>query len=766
MGSDGDLTDAGVLWDAGDASLYGRDARAASGDVPEAVQAIFDRACAGAYCHVGATAAAAQLDLSAGAALANLVDVAAQEAPSLKRVQPGDAASSFLMCKLDPDCAALVGSRMPLDAAPLSVSDLEVLRSWIDSLTDVTTDRMAPSFAGLQSAESTQEGAALLTWQPAQDDTTGAGALVYRIYSAIAAGAQDFNKPASTIQGQTSLSLTGLVPGSTYYFVVRASDRAGNTDGNSVERALQILDATPPSFAGLNAATATGGDSVALAWLPASDNGGAGALRYRVYMATQSGGQDFTAPLLTTTAGATQVSVSGLQDATLYYFVVRAVDRAGLEDANTQERSATTLDVTAPSFDGAASAQGNYNAVQLAWSAASDAVTPAQDLVYLIYRASSSGAQSFDGPAVQTAPGATAAAIGGLHPATQYYFVVRARDAAGNVDANMVEVSATTLSGSDNQPPTFAGVASAVAGSETTVNLSWAAASDNVSAASQISYAIYRGSSPSLAYTTPAYTTQQGATSFVAGGLAANTTYWFAVRARDQAGNEDTNTNTLSAKTWGDTTPPTFGGLASATAQSSDGIALAWAPASDNVTVADALVYDVYRSESSGAESFGTASYTTSPGATSFIASGLAADTRYYFVVRARDANGNSDSNTVEKSAMTLGSVSFAADVQPIFSANCSGNCHGGAAPSKGLNLSSAVDAYAGLVNRNSTECTAVKLVEPSSPQTSYLMWKLHGSGPTPQSCFSGSQMPKTGSVTSNEQAIINSWIVAGAPNN
>ncbi|MEI8358446.1 MAG: hypothetical protein WCH13_08170 [Deltaproteobacteria bacterium] len=106
----------------------------------------------------------------------------------------------------------------------------------------------------------------------------------------------------------------------------------------------------------------------------------------------------------------------------------------------------------------------------------------------------------------------------------------------------------------------------------------------------------------------------------------------------------------------------------------------------------------------------------------------------------------------------TPGSASFASDVQPIFTARCSG-CHGSVGPSEDLDLTSG-HAWANLVNVASSECTSTKLVEPSSAATSYLVKKIEGSG----SCLSGSRMPLGGPYLSSTQIqAIRAWIDQGA---
>ena len=81
---------------------------------------------------------------------------------------------------------------------------------------------------------------------------------------------------------------------------------------------------------------------------------------------------------------------------------------------------------------------------------------------------------------------------------------------------------------------------------------------------------------------------------------------------------------------------------------------LSWEPATDKVSPSSAIVYDVYQASASGGEDFSMPTYTTPPGATSFDTPPLPADETFYFVVRATDEAGNTDSNTVEREGVNL----------------------------------------------------------------------------------------------------------------
>ncbi len=102
--------------------------------------------------------------------------------------------------------------------------------------------------------------------------------------------------------------------------------------------------------------------------------------------------------------------------------------------------------------------------------------------------------------------------------------------------------------------------------------------------------------------------------------------------------------------------------------------------------------------------------------------------------------------------------VSFAADIQPVFNDNCV-VCHG-AGGSAGLDLRQGA-AYGNIVNVAGTQIPSLFLIEQGDPDNSYLIRKLKGQG------ISGSRMPLGGPFLS--QTIITrfeNWTAEGALNN
>lgn len=105
--------------------------------------------------------------------------------------------------------------------------------------------------------------------------------------------------------------------------------------------------------------------------------------------------------------------------------------------------------------------------------------------------------------------------------------------------------------GADGTPPSFAGLQSAFActpgpqrpGQTTPFTLSWQAATDDLTPSSQIVYDVFLATTPGGEdYSKPTWTTPPGVTTYRTPGLASHGTFYFVVRARDLARNEDHNT--------------------------------------------------------------------------------------------------------------------------------------------------------------------------------------------------------------------------------
>lgn len=110
--------------------------------------------------------------------------------------------------------------------------------------------------------------------------------------------------------------------------------------------------------------------------------------------------------------------------------------------------------------------------------------------------------------------------------------------------------------------------------------------------------------------------------------------------------------------------------------------------------------------------------------------------------------------------------ISFAEDIQPIFTNSCAfaGGCHAGGSPALGMNLS-AGQAYQNIVSVPADQLSSMNRIEPGEPDNSYLIHKIQGT----QSSVGGTgqRMPLTGCCLSQTQIdLIRAWVNAGAENN
>jgi hypothetical protein len=111
-------------------------------------------------------------------------------------------------------------------------------------------DRTPPTFAGLKSATTCVPGpiggvrttSYTLRWDAATDNVSPSRRIVYLVYQANAPGGEDFSTTTyTTAAGASSFATPPLPADKPVYFVVRARDRAGNVERNTVERQGQNL---------------------------------------------------------------------------------------------------------------------------------------------------------------------------------------------------------------------------------------------------------------------------------------------------------------------------------------------------------------------------------------------------------------------------------------------------------------------------------------------------------------------------------------------
>ncbi|HEY0108916.1 MAG TPA: fibronectin type III domain-containing protein, partial [Fibrella sp.] len=167
----------------------------------------------------------------------------------------------------------------------------------------------------------------------------------------------------------------------------------------------------------------------------------------------------------------------------------------------------------------------------------------------------------------------------------------------------------------------------------TSLRLTWTASTDNIGVTA---YEVYQGST--------LLNGNMAGTSFDVAGLTCNTSYNFAVRAKDAAGNVSPGSNIvyIMSSPCADSQAPTVPTNVVSSSVTASGLTLSWAASTDNVGV---TAYEVYQN--------GTLLNGNVAG-TSLAVSGLVCGTTYTFTVLAKDAAGNKSAQSVAVSATTV----------------------------------------------------------------------------------------------------------------
>lgn len=534
----------------------------------------------------------------------------------------------------------------------------------------------------------------------------------------------------------------------------------------------------PPTFDGVAAVAPASDSALLVAWTAATDDvSDPENIRYNIYVATTSGMQNFGVPQATAPAGATSFTLTNLPGDE-HFVVVRAVDGAGQEETNTTEQSGTPGgDTTAPTFAGATGATPEgAGEVRVSWDPATDDLTPAGAMSYMIFWAQNTGESLTGTLGTVTEPGATSGVVSGLPAAdADFVFHVKAVDAAGNVDDNMAEVAGR--SGADTTPPTFAGCRAVGDPGASSAPVVWDAARDDVSPEEEITYRVYAVLGE-ISDGDPLGEPQEfvGVTSGEVRMLSPSATYSIVCRAVDAAGNEDDNYVIRLASTKSDGEPPTFGGVTDVTVGATDATVV-WDQATDDQSDQSAIQYAIYQGianvDGMGMVScpdtvfdFDTPTEVSPPGVGSHRVDGLDPNTDYCWIARARDEANNEDANSNTVSRKTF--VSFEINLQEaIFNTYCNttDGCHTGSNPPQGLRLDTGF-SYDQLVDATAVGTPNILRVDTSTTDEneSLLFRKIANTG-----VFAGNAMPppSTGqTLTQEEIDLIRAWINQGAQRN
>jgi chitodextrinase len=483
--------------------------------------------------------------------------------------------------------------------------------------TDANGDVLTYNWEQIDNAASTATGASSAA---SATRTTGP---TFRSYNSTTTPVRYFPRLQSILTGATTTAGTEInveaLPSvaRTMNFRLTVRDNKIGGAANNSDDMIVTVNATAGPFsvtAPNTAASFVGGSTQTITWNVAGTTANNVNCANVDILLSTNGGTTFTTLLAGTSNDGTQAVVIPNTPGTTNRIMVKGSNHIffDISNANFTITQGST-DFTAPTAPTNLAASGTtINSTQLSWTAATDNVAV-------------TGYEVYQGATLKATVATTSYTVTGLSPATLYSFSVKAKDANNNVSASSNVVDVTTLA--DTTAPS-APVLSASGTTNTTTNLAWTAATDNVGI---VGYEVYQGTTLRATVTTLTYSVT---------GLTAGTSYAFNVLAKDAVGNTTSSNVVNVTTTTPDTTAPSVVVL-SASGTTSTSTNLAWTAATDNVGVTG---YEVYQ----GATLRATVTTLT------YSVTGLTASTAYTFSVKAKDAAGNaSTSNTVSVTTLT-----------------------------------------------------------------------------------------------------------------
>ncbi|MDB6121455.1 MAG: Fibronectin type domain protein [Pedosphaera sp.] len=307
-----------------------------------------------------------------------------------------------------------------------------------------------------------------------------------------------------------------------FNFAVGTTGNIQITDGFADAGQLVMADGiklhymSPPAAPSGLVATTISASQINLTWTDNSPD----ESNFVVARSTTAGGP-YT-DIATLAANATTYSNTGLAANTTYYYVVRAISANGVSP-NSNQGSATTLQVAPAAPSGLAATAASSTQINLTWVDNSSIENN-----FIVARSSTSGGPYTD--IATLGANVTANSDTGLSASTTYYYVVRASNAAGS-SANSAQASATTLTPVPAAPSSL----TATAIKATRIDLAWTDNSNN-----ENNFIVARSATAGGPYTDIA-TLAANTTGYIDNGLTASTAYYYVVRASNATGSSPTS---------------------------------------------------------------------------------------------------------------------------------------------------------------------------------------------------------------------------------
>ena len=426
----------------------------------------------------------------------------------------------------------------------------------------------------------------------------------------------------------TTATVTGMTAGTTYTFTVKATNALGTSIESASSTAITTADL--PNAPAAPAVTATGLTTTDLS-VSAPANNGSAITGYTYQVSTDS---TFTTGVTTLNGGAT-IQATGLTNGSTYYFRAAAINGVG---RGAWSPSTSNLVATVPATVSAPTvAVASATSVTATWNAPAANGSPitSYTLQYTTDPMFTSG--------VTTVTNATSGmTLSGLTTGTRYYVHVKANNIVGS---GTYGAAGSQIPGA---VPSAPAAPSATLTGLTTASLSWTAPAANGYAIT--GYTVT--ATPSAGVT---ITNTGTATTATVSGMAAGTSYTFAVTATNALGTSAPSSDISASNviTTPDVTNAPTGVAASVTGLTT--ATVTW-NAPTNINGSAITGYVVTATPSTGV------TITNTGTATSASVTGLTNGTSYVFAVRAVNGVGNSAAGS---SASTLIATAPAAPATP-----------------------------------------------------------------------------------------------------
>ena len=399
------------------------------------------------------------------------------------------------------------------------------------SATDANGDALTYNWEQFDNAASTATGASSAA------SATRTSGPTFRSYNSSTSPVRYFPRMASVLTGATTTAGTELtvealpsVARTLNFRVTVRDNRAGGPANNSDDMIVTVNGTAGPFTVNSpnTAVSYVGGSSQTITWAVAGTTAnGVNCANVDILLSTDAGTTWSTLLAATPNDGTEAVTIPNTPGTT-NRIMVKGTNHIFFDVSNTNFTisAGTAPDTVAPKEPTLSASGTTETTTNLSWSGATDNIAVTG---YDVFR---------NGALIGSTTTATTFAVTGLTASTVYSFTVKSKDAAGNVSPDSNSVSVTTLTPAPDTTAPTAPTLSASGTTQTTTNLSWSGATDNVAVTG---YDVLRNGALIGSTTT--------ATTFAVTGLTASTAYTFNVRAKDAAGNVSLNSNTVSITT-------------------------------------------------------------------------------------------------------------------------------------------------------------------------------------------------------------------------